>query len=352
MYAGYGTHEDTRATFPNPLAADPHPVRPVSVHGGGHEHGGTAHNATWVGAVLDLTNGTYSERWRLPACGPDAVLQSRRFTHRAHRSLLVFEIAALRASKPCSVALTPCAGHVGGVQALGGGLYQVIGQEQPFDPSFPRLDPTVVAIAADPIPATVHFTPATPTARFMAVVRTTLEDGVSNSTIQDLATKGLKGFTQMAWEDLAAAHNEAWAAVWGFPQIQAHGGAGAGRGGGIEVEVGGGAGAGRGGGIEVEVGGAGSGAPGLGLGAAINSSMYYLVSSVRSDWPWGISEGGIASDAYYGHMFWSDAIMDGPLFAAINAPIADSLLEYRSVRLGAAKAIAKINNYSGAYVDA
>lgn len=41
--------------------------------------------------------------------------------------------------------------------------------------------------------------------------------------------------------------------------------------------------------------------------------------------------------------------MDGPLFAAINAPIADSLLEYRSHRLDAAKAIATMNGYSGAY---
>ena len=35
--------------------------------------------------------------------------------------------------------------------------------------------------------------------------------------------------------------------------------------------------------------------------------------------------------------------MDGPLFAAINAPVADALLAYRSARLGAAKAIAKMN---------
>ena len=35
--------------------------------------------------------------------------------------------------------------------------------------------------------------------------------------------------------------------------------------------------------------------------------------------------------------------MDGPLFAAINAPVAEALLAYRSARLGAAKAIAKMN---------
>ena len=48
-------------------------------------------------------------------------------------------------------------------------------------------------------------------------------------------------------------------------------------------------------------------------------------------------------------MFWSDAVMDGPLLAAINDPIAASLLRYRQLRLHAAVAIAKLNNYSGAY---
>jgi trehalose/maltose hydrolase-like predicted phosphorylase len=41
--------------------------------------------------------------------------------------------------------------------------------------------------------------------------------------------------------------------------------------------------------------------------------------------------------------------MDGPLFAAISAPIADALLQYRLARLPAAKSIAAMNGYSGAY---
>jgi trehalose/maltose hydrolase-like predicted phosphorylase len=41
--------------------------------------------------------------------------------------------------------------------------------------------------------------------------------------------------------------------------------------------------------------------------------------------------------------------MDGPLIAAINAPLADALLQYRSFRLPSAKAIAAMNGYAGAY---
>jgi len=41
--------------------------------------------------------------------------------------------------------------------------------------------------------------------------------------------------------------------------------------------------------------------------------------------------------------------MDGPLFHAINAPVANALLQYRVARLPAAQSIAKINGFAGAY---
>jgi hypothetical protein len=45
----------------------------------------------------------------------------------------------------------------------------------------------------------------------------------------------------------------------------------------------------------VEVGGD------LGLAQAVNSSIYFMLSSVRQDWPLGMSPGGLASDGYDGH---------------------------------------------------
>jgi trehalose/maltose hydrolase-like predicted phosphorylase len=100
-------------------------------------------------------------------------------------------------------------------------------------------------------------------------------------------------------------------------------------------------GGGGGGGIEL------AGSPEF--AARVNSSLYYLLCSVRSDWAQGISEGGIGSQAYRGMMFWSDGVMDGPLFAAINAPVADALLQYRLARLAAAESIARMNGFQGAY---
>ncbi len=48
-------------------------------------------------------------------------------------------------------------------------------------------------------------------------------------------------------------------------------------------------------------------------------------------------------------MLVPSGVMDGPLFAAINAPIANALLQYRTERLGAAKSIARMNGFAGAY---
>ena len=38
----------------------------------------------------------------------------------------------------------------------------------------------------------------------------------------------------------------------------------------------------------------------LDLAQSINASMYYILSSIRSDWPQGLSPGGLASDGYEG----------------------------------------------------
>eukprot|EP01052_Picozoa_sp_SAG31_P051945 SAG31_NODE_12582_length_931_cov_1.080529_1_plen_74_part_10 len=43
-----------------------------------------------AGAALDVSQGIYKQRWNLPGCGSSAILQSRRYAHRAHRSLLVW----------------------------------------------------------------------------------------------------------------------------------------------------------------------------------------------------------------------------------------------------------------------
>ena len=322
LYSG-GSHTDSRSGLPNPLAAEPSSDLPYG------------------GAALDVSAGVYLERWPLPlACGAEAVLESRRYAHREHRSLLVWELRALNATAPCSVAWNSCAKGPSGMLERAPGLYEVVDPEQPADTSFPRRTPAVVAIAtnipqgllgtavgaryhAPPAPAQWNLTvgPSRTPLTFLAVVRTTLEPGVTNSTVVDLATTELAQHESSGATALDVSHRRAWANAYGLLSD----GSGASRGGGIEL----------------------AGNPHF--NACVKSSLYYLLCSVREDWPKGVSEGGIGSEAYEGMMFWSDGVMDGPLFTAINAPIATALLQYRTQRLSAAKSIARMNGYAGAY---
>jgi hypothetical protein len=41
-----------------------------------------------------------------------------------------------------------------------------------------------------------------------------------------------------------------------------------------------------------------------GVAAAVNSSMYYLLSAAREDWPFSTSPGGLANNAYLGKSVW------------------------------------------------
>lgn len=40
------------------------------------------------------------------------------------------------------------------------------------------------------------------------------------------------------------------------------------------------------------------------LAFAINSSLYYILSSIREDYPWSLSPGSLATNGYNGHSFW------------------------------------------------
>lgn len=44
------------------------------------------------------------------------------------------------------------------------------------------------------------------------------------------------------------------------------------------------------------------------MAAATNASYYYILSSVRSDWPYAPTPGGIATDGYNGHVFWDSEV--------------------------------------------
>lgn len=236
VYSGANSRAVARAAIPNPLAAEPADT-----------------GAVFAGAALLVSEGSFLQRWDVSksSCGAVAILQSRRYVHRLHRSLLILEYELLNATSDCQISLNACIGGPSGMSVVqkevnSTSVWEESSPEQPADPTFPHRNPATVAVSSDTVPSALDFKGATKSLRYLCVVHTTLEQDIDTAeaalakTKQDLAI-----YRGTADETLAVQHSAAWS----------------------EVLSGG-----------VEVGGNQS------LAAMVNSSFYYLFASVRSDW--------------------------------------------------------------------
>eukprot|EP01112_Ceratiomyxa_fruticulosa_P003259 TRINITY_DN13628_c0_g1_i1.p1 TRINITY_DN13628_c0_g1~~TRINITY_DN13628_c0_g1_i1.p1 ORF type:complete len:707 (-),score=130.46 TRINITY_DN13628_c0_g1_i1:33-2153(-) len=79
----------------------------------------------------------------------------------------------------------------------------------------------------------------------------------------------------------------------------------------------------------------------LPLAQAVNSSLYYILSSIRNDWEYSLSPGGLASDGYNGHAFWDVETWMYPSLALLYQDLADIAITYRYNRIPGAEAKAK-----------
>jgi trehalose/maltose hydrolase-like predicted phosphorylase len=89
----------------------------------------------------------------------------------------------------------------------------------------------------------------------------------------------------------------------------------------------------------------------LNLSRAINSSLYYILSSVRDDWPYSLSPGGLSSNDYNGHVFWDCETWMYPIILMLKPNIAlGGILDYRAARISEAENKARSYNksYEGA----
>ena len=86
----------------------------------------------------------------------------------------------------------------------------------------------------------------------------------------------------------------------------------------------------------------------LEMAQAVYGSMYYILSSTRQDWPYGLSPGGLpGGEEYMGHTFWDQDIWMYPPLVLLHPDLARSSLKYRKDRLPAAHRIAKEYGYKG-----
>eukprot|EP01084_Bolivina_argentea_P087940 158765_1 len=79
----------------------------------------------------------------------------------------------------------------------------------------------------------------------------------------------------------------------------------------------------------------------------INSSLYYLYSSVRSDWNQGASPGGVATGMYKGAIFFDMDWYLTPAFLLLHPNLSNSLLKYRYNSINTSLKIAQIFGYNG-----
>ena len=76
----------------------------------------------------------------------------------------------------------------------------------------------------------------------------------------------------------------------------------------------------------------------LNLAQSLNSSLYAIRSSIRPDWPYGLSPGGLASNGYSGHTFWDQETWMWPPLLMLDPLSAASALDYRFNRMDHAHA--------------
>lgn len=79
----------------------------------------------------------------------------------------------------------------------------------------------------------------------------------------------------------------------------------------------------------------------LALAQVVNSSLYFIRSSIREDWPHGLSPGGLSSNGYSGHSFWDMETWMFPPLLMLEPKSAKSVLQYRFDRREPARAKAK-----------
>lgn len=85
----------------------------------------------------------------------------------------------------------------------------------------------------------------------------------------------------------------------------------------------------------------------LDVATHVNSSFYFLLSSVRADWYAGVSPGGIATQNYQGAVFMDMDWWMQPALYLLRPELARATQEYRFRSLNASRDIAAVFGYNG-----
>jgi hypothetical protein len=222
-------------------------------------------NATFVAMALDVQNGTVLRRWRVGG-GDGCDVELVQYAHRATRHLIVVTVTATNFGPNGRCTMTPivptwptAAGVC--VPDTSNATAGLVSCNSTFVPETTRQEPTVVGLHATAVTETITLTASAPAVAFLAAFATNLEPGVTAATAVAVAKQRWAQASAQSISQLATSHRAAWARLW-VPKL--------------------------------DIGGNAT------MTAALRSSMYYVLSSVRDDWAFGSSPGGLSSTSYSG----------------------------------------------------
>jgi len=247
----------------------------------------TVVDAVATGSAIDLERATYYRQSSLSG----ATIEQRWYAHRTRRSVLVHEIFVDNSvnNKDLSFKLTlnTNATEDFTVQQLpdGPGYSQYTAAiKLPEEPSGYR---TSISTVSSLVPTTFSVTGRQKqTFYLLTAIRTNLD-----SSNPEVDARTDFSSASGATSELFSTHVEAWKTIW-----EAR----------LEVEG------------------------DLRLAQVINGSMYYILSSIRDDWPYSISPGSLSSNGYNGHVFWDCETWIYPTLLLTHTDMArDTLIKYR-----------------------
>lgn len=80
----------------------------------------------------------------------------------------------------------------------------------------------------------------------------------------------------------------------------------------------------------------------------IQTSLYYILSSIREDWDYSLSPGSLSTNTYNGHIFWDTETWMYPVLLTFYPQLAESVLRYRLERIKYAEHKSAELGYKGA----
>jgi trehalose/maltose hydrolase-like predicted phosphorylase len=289
----------------------------------------TVDNSVTTGVLLDIQNGVYHRRgnisnsaawyelrWVLGFFCISVLFFSdffssiicRWFAHRTLSSIYAMELEVhLMDGTPVTLSLSNNAGSdstdiqfATPVPSKDGQSYSQCGSTLIPEVPDSHWTTTQVCLVADKIPSSLSFTKAEcgKVFTFVTSYATSLEINEENKEVLKIAQSGYEVAHSYALAgSLLTTHSAGWEKLWKS---------------GIEIK----------------------GRPDV--AKAVNASMFYILSSVREEWAYGLAPGGL-TNYYNGHSFWDTETWMYPPLLFLHPEISQELLLYRFNRLEGAK---------------